>query len=102
MKFIFILFAMGHVFASDVDVPPKKEARLLVEKILNSLKDPNSPFQTDECGEIPSEDWLKLLLANMPIEHKFVFSKKCDVQGVVRLTKSPSPIDLNLRHLESV
>lgn len=58
-----------------------------------------SPFDVSACPKIPPSAWGSWLLLREPIVHSLRFSPGCDVQGTLRITMEPFPIDLALRNL---
>lgn len=56
-------------------------------------------FATDRCPKGAPAAWAGLLLTGQPVVLTYRFAPGCDLQGTVRITPAPFPIDLELRHV---
>lgn len=55
-------------------------------------------FNTSGC-EKPKTGWIEMLLFEQPIEKQYSMSKFCDVEGLIKYSRSPFSVELKLKNL---
>ncbi|MBI3555408.1 MAG: hypothetical protein HY074_03990 [Deltaproteobacteria bacterium] len=98
---------------ADTDRPPsqagEEEAKVIADifKVMNPQKNGatkqvvtnTSKFTVRTC-QIPVEAWVRFVVLGTPIHQSFTFKEGCDIQGVLDITRTPFPVDLQLRNYQ--
>lgn len=100
-----LLLALCLVASAHAAVDPRapssdKAAATDYLKRLRSSFGSRGDFEASGCPKIPPQQWLKLLLPGQSVPVSFKFSKGCDVEGTVSVSRDPFPLDLKLRHVK--
>jgi hypothetical protein len=100
-----LLLLVNFAFAGESHRDLRPEAHSILNDVVTKVKPPKgveSDFSTEGCPKIEKSKWAELFLSKKKIVQKYIFKRKCDIEGDLILTLDDSPIDLRTRNTGQV